>query len=115
MNFSKNDELYQVSRITGPTHNLLRLRLESAAGTPAVEVEELPSFVPGAAARLESEELIRHVLLGISEANAEFATHYRATKISYVPDDTPVYDVYRLLARSIVSRIVKGEDFHPLG
>jgi hypothetical protein len=114
MHFSRKDQLYQVSRITGPTHNLLRLQLDMGVVSPAIEVERLPSFVPGAESRLQSAELTRQVLLGISEANAEFASDYCASKIFYVPDDTPVYDVYRHLARCIVSRIVKGEDFHAL-
>ena len=114
MRFSKRDDIYQVSRITGPAHNLLRLELgtEGEAADPVVEALELDRAAP--ATGLDPDVIRKEVLAGIATANIGSSGRHAVRKIQYVKSDTPSEGVYELLARSIVERIAARGDFNPL-
>jgi len=114
MRFSKRDQTYQVSRITGPTHNLLRLELhpEEENTEPALEALQLDPPEPDSG--LDPNIILNEVLTGIATANSEFGVSYTVRRIQYVPSDTPSKGVYEFMAKSIVERIVEGGEFLPL-
>lgn len=103
MHIQQRDGLLVASRITGPTHNRLGLRLEHGAVQADLHVEVLP---PIGDCRhhdgLTSAEMIPAILEGISEANRELGTTYAATYAEIVQNDTRQPVAYTYLARQIV-------------
>ena len=100
MHFSRSDDTVEVVRITGPTHNLLRLELGTAPG--AIEVQNLDESGP---VQLRADEVEREVLCGIAEANAQFGTNIAVRGICYAASDSPPVSTYRLLAYALVEHV----------
>lgn len=107
MQFSRDGEWYQVVRITGPTHNLLGLKL-GGLDSPEPIVE--PLSVSHEAPVIDAEDVQRQVLEGVTEANAQLGTDYQVKAIRFVRTDTPSSSIYRSLAKVIVEQVAhKGE------
>ena len=97
MQFSRSGDAVQAVRITGPAHNLLRLKLGTAPGT--AEARNLDESDP---ALLGADDVAREVMRGVAEANAALGTSIGVCGIDYVASDTPLVAVYRDLARALV-------------
>jgi hypothetical protein len=110
MYFRKHGEWNRVVRITGPSHNLLGIVFVDGRAPSDVIVESLPTSQK-VQQQLLAEEVQKHVLAGVAEGNAESGAHYAVAKIQFVPTDSPPASVYRMLARSMVQRLAKGEAF----
>lgn len=106
MHVQQRDGLFVVSRITGPTHNRLALRLAQGTAQMDLHVEVLP---PVGECRhhngLTADETLPAILEGISEANRELGTDYVATYAEIVENDTRQSGVYAYLARHIVRTV----------
>jgi hypothetical protein len=108
MNFSRNGDWYQVSRITGPSHNFLGLKFgESSASPPVVEF----SSVGTGAEEIEADDVQRQVLEGLYEANAQLGTAYHIAAIRFVTTDTPSLSIYRSLTRSLIEWLARENAF----
>lgn len=109
MHYYKKNDWYEVIRITGPTHNLLGLKVGDPVdgGTPSVEA--IPAH-EAATAQFESA-LQEQVLAGVKEANDEFATNFQVCGIRYVASDTLDLPTYRYLAKDLIERVAKQGDF----
>ena len=99
MQFSRDGDWYQVARITGPTHNMLGLKLcEPQATRPIIEaisaVEE--------ARVVDPDDVQRQVLEGVSQANAQLGTNFQVAAIRFITTDTPSSSIYGALAKVIV-------------
>jgi hypothetical protein len=70
--------------------------------------------VHGGSPVVEADDVLRQVLEGLSEANAELGTNYQVAAIRFVTDDTPSSSTYRFLAKSIVERVA-SQDVYRLG
>ena len=84
-----------MSRITGPTHNLLGLRFGAAGGE--VAVERLGPVTPEAPQLLDEVEVLREISLGVGDANVDL----HVVGVRWVLDDSPPPRVYRMLARQL--------------
>ncbi len=99
-----------VSRITGPAHNLLQIRLGGGLqGTPVCE--EIGPVSHGSSRELRKSEVVEAVLRGIKRANRELRTAYVVTHIRYVANDTKPESAYAELAGKIVEHLENGGDF----
>ncbi|MBB4100258.1 hypothetical protein [Sphingomonas kyeonggiensis] len=110
MQVHRRDGLLVVSRITGPTHNRLALRLERGAVLADLRVKVLPSV--GDCRHhdgLTAEEMVPAILDGIAEANRELGTDYVATYAEIVENDSRQPHVYTYLARHLV-RAMHSQD-----
>jgi hypothetical protein len=109
MIYHANGDWHQMTRITGPTHNLLGLVLVTAPhhGRPSVEVL-------GNGEAQVRPEIVREVQNGIRKANAELGTHYAVSRIRYVASDTPSEGVYEMLAQALVRRVQEESGREPL-
>ena len=107
MHFSRDNEWYQISRITGPTHNKLGLKFGQSKGSPTIETLS----VDDGEATIVTDVVQQQVLQGVAEANAEFGTDYHVAAIRYVVNDTPSSSVYRLLARSLIRHLTQQGAF----
>lgn len=110
MQFIRSASWFKVTRITGPSHNLLALEFCEPDRKSEIVVESLPSIGSEPPALL-ADDLRRHVAQGVAEANREFGTNYLVKRIQFVPNDSPPPEIYRYLAHSIVERLAKGMPF----
>ena len=100
--------VYKVSRITGPTHNFLGIRLGDG-GNP-VEVVALP-VKQGEPQRVEKDDVLKQVLAGLRDINSELDKEYQASEVFFLPSDTPSGSVYKFLTVELIKRIEEGGDF----
>ena len=110
MKFFQKGDIYQVVRITGPTHNVLGIALADDRESAEITVNELS--LSGQEIRYLDATAVRDsVMSGVKEGNARFGTAYRVGRIEFCPSDSPPDDVYRFLAASIIERLVRGGNF----
>lgn len=108
MHFSRDGDWYQATRITGPSHNLLALKLsEPGASEPIVERLSVSNEAPV----IDADDVQRQVLEGVTEANAELGTNYHVAAIRFVTTDTPSFSIYRSLAKVIVEKLAQEGTF----
>jgi len=110
MQFAKSGDWYSISRITGPTHNLLRIRFGDQDIEPTIDKIAGDIYAPTG---LVAEDIRHEVIAGVAEANATLGTSYFARAIGYVPSDTPPVSIYRYLAKSLVEHLASGGEFEP--
>ena len=106
MQLARNGRWLMVSRITGPTHNLLQMDL-AATGGPSIET--LPAIGVMPATPLDADEVLRHVIAGVDAANHEFRTSYRVGAVRFVADDSRPESIYHDLAFALIKGLVSGE------
>lgn len=114
MQFVRHGDFLTAARITGPTHNLVSIRL----GAPIDELTSCECFPAAGGCRhgsLSKPEIIRHVLKGAAEANEHLGTSYAVLGIRYVENDTPPESAYWLMARAIIEHLHGGGQFAPAG
>jgi hypothetical protein len=75
-----------------------------------VVVQALPSS-DGQARRINADDVRKHVLDGVVDANLRFGTSYNVNQIQFVPTDSPPPDIYRALAEHVIERLAKKEPF----
>jgi len=109
MHFVRLGEFLAASRITGPKHNLLQIRLGSAGGPPVCE--RLPATGGCKHAPLTEDQVIKHVLDGVAEANQQLGAAYAVSHIRYIENDTPPEVVYGFMAMRIVEHLHNGGEF----
>ena len=112
MQYVRLGEFLAVARITGPTHNLLQIRLASVVDEPLV-CERLQATGGCRHAPLNEEELVQSVLNGVAETNQHLGTAYVVSHIRYVENDTPPESVYGHLAGCILEHLHAGGEFEP--
>lgn len=110
MQFVRVGEYLAVSRITGPHHNLLQVRLSSGVQEKP-HCERLPPMGRCVHERLDEEELIGRVLEGVSQANERLGTWYSVTHIRYVENDTKPEMVYGFLVLKLIEHMESGGVF----
>jgi hypothetical protein len=101
MRVTERDGGYAASHISGPTHNMLFLRLGNGPAKP-FEVTVLPAI--GECSHhegLTAEEMIPAICAGVGRANGELGTDFRVEHAEIVENDSRRPDVYEMLARQI--------------
>jgi len=100
MNVVKHEGTYKACLITGPTHNVLGLKLTlNAPSSIRCIKRELPGDGP---CEIDETRLALSVSEGVSIANRESPIPLFVEQIEYCPTDTPEYEAYIELAKSIV-------------
>lgn len=111
MHFVRLGEYFAVSRITGPQHNLLQLRLcEDEQGQPSCE--QLPPQGECRHEPLIESKIISSVIEGAAEANQRLGTSYAITHIRYIENDTKPEVVYGYMAMKLIEHLHAGGIFH---
>jgi len=110
MHFVRLGAYLGVVRITGPSHNLLQIRV--GLGTQAKpECERLPAQAAQLKESLDEPEIVANVLEGVAAANKKFGCKHEVTHIRYVEGDTKPESVYAFLATKIIERLESGGEF----
>ena len=102
MRVTKDGDFFRGSHIPGPTHNLLRMRVQPAPNAH-FSVRILPA-VGGCShgASIGAEESREWISVGVERANKELGTTYGIIEAEIVENDSRRPEVYAELARRIV-------------
>ena len=105
----KDGELYVASHITGPTHNLLKLRIVDESA-PSLTVRVLPPIGECSHGNsLTAADVQPWIEVGVDHANRDLGTSYQVDYAEIVANDTPRSEVYHPLARMIVTAAHRGD------
>lgn len=110
MQFTRSGNRFTVSRVTGPTHNVLSIEFADAANSPSdatIAAIHDTAHLP----RLRDADVLHNVLLGIDDANVHLATRLVPKHIEFIPTDSPPATTYRLLAHAIAERVARQRPF----
>ena len=108
MIFSKSKNFYSTVHITGPTHNLLVVKLVKSNAEIQPTIKMLPPAGSCGRGTPDANKVLINVVEGLSAANAEFGTNYRVTEIRFVEDDSPNEAVYAYSIRKLIEHIENG-------
>lgn len=109
MHISEQDGIFTAQHVTGPTHNLLRLKVGRGAPQKVI-VSVLPAIGecchPG---DLTLEEVALAIEAGLAEANAALNTDYVVLTAEIVENDNWRRGIYEYLTRKIIKKIADGQ------
>lgn len=108
MHFTHNKGLYTVSRITGPTHNFLGIRLSESEAE--ITVMALPIRL-NETINITPEDVMSQAISGLEIANRELGKQYYISEIQYVASDTYSPIAYETLTRILLKRISEDGEF----
>lgn len=116
MRYSRKGSAFRVTRITGPTHNLLGLRFgdRELDALPAV-CDLAPTDAPSHSTPLDAVGVRNAVLAGIRRAQALLGTPLNVTHIEYLRNDSGPEAIYEDLAEALALRFGRGEEFTDRG
>ena len=102
MRVTKDGDFYRGSHIPGPTHNLLRMSVQTVPNS-SFDVRVLPPIGDCShGAPIEAEETRGWISVGVERANDELGTSYGIVEAEVVANDSRRPEVYSELARRIV-------------
>ncbi len=111
MTYNNWGPFYQVSRVTGPTHNVLAVELTEGLGESEPHIGTLPGFCAGHG-HLDPQAIQGSVLEGLHLANRMLSTRYQVRRILYGAQDTPTEAAtYGVLMLKLVTHLAWGEEF----
>lgn len=102
MRVTKDGDFFRGSLITGPTHNLLRMRVQPEHSI-VFDIRVLPPI--GACSHgepIKAEDVREWISLGVERANVELGTSYGIVEAEIVANDSRRPEVYVELARRII-------------
>ncbi len=107
MRFTRFGDFEVVTRITGPTHHYLGLRLfqDADQGIPEVEELALSSPTDPEGPRPDPAQVVEEVLGGLEAANGRLGTNYKVKAIRYCSSDPVIKGAYTLLTESLVDHL----------
>jgi hypothetical protein len=113
MDFRRSRNFYLVTRITGPTHNLLIVRLEDTDVEVQPTIRLVPAMGNCQCGPPDQAAVLSNVLTGINEANLECGTNYKIAEIHIVENDLKSEIAYRIMMRALIKHIESNEEFAP--
>lgn len=108
MQFIKDDDFFKVARITGPTHNLLSIRLSRGFCSPKITPLSIKA---GENKQLESQKVLAQVLSGLDVINKELRKEYFVSEVQFIPSDSKPVSVYNFLTQELIKRIDSNGEF----
>lgn len=109
MQISENNGSFTARHVTGPTHNMLRLKI--ARGKPQEFVVSV--LAPIGECRhtngLTVEEIALAIKAGLADANAALNTDYMVEAAAIVENDTRQHGIYEYLTRKIIERAAAAQ------
>ena len=107
MIITERDGVYSAHHYTGPTHNMLRLKLERG-GVQDFKVTVLP---PVGECRhhegLNAEEMLPSIRAGVARANGTLGTDFTVVHAEIVENDNRLPALYEYIAGKIIEEAAK--------
>jgi hypothetical protein len=130
MQFNRVGDYEVITRITGPHHHFLGLRLAPGGGAslawstnvlasemhcraPLVEAVSLSGEVRRTEVRDDFKRIVDEVTQGLCAANAHLGTDYEVAAVRYCDADPPVPGIYADLAEQLVEHLARAD--HEVG
>ncbi len=100
----------KATHVTGPPHNYLGLVLQRSEVVPKTRVDrvELPNDGNNPD-RVDEEQLVKIVKQEVDNANTGLEAKIQLQIIQYVPTDSPREEIYRLMAKNIISTYLQED------
>jgi hypothetical protein len=111
--FTKEDNIYKVSRNTGNQSNILGISFaEKTNDDPTIEVVEwnVPKS-DSSKIEVSKEEILDQVLSALKSVNRYLGTKYQLSKIYYVSSKYRSARDYRIFLRGIIQYYHSGTEF----
>jgi len=115
MGFTKKDNIYKITRMTGNRDNILGV---SFANKHSIEnnikvIEWNFPNIDNSKIRTSKKEVLDQVLSGLNSINQSLGTSYTLSKIYYVPSEDGSSLIYQTLIRSLIKHYYEGKEFKP--
>lgn len=113
MGFTKTDNIYKITRVTGNRDNILGISFGNKYSTENnIEVIEWNFLnISSSKIRTSKTEVLNQVLSGLNSINQSLGTSYTLSKIYYVPSEDRSCLVYQTLIRSLIKHYYEGKEF----
>ena len=111
MIFCKSENLYLAEHCTGPTHNLLVIKLVKSDAEVTPLVKTLPPGGQGGYGAPSARAVLSYVLEGAAEANAQMGTNYRVAEVRFIANDSQIEPVYAYITKKLIEHIENGGEF----
>ena len=111
MGFTKKDNIYKITRMTGNHDSFLGISFaENIEQNP--EIIEVQSRNPKKNKNQPSkDEVLKQVLAGLKSVNQSLGTNYKLSQIYYVPSSDGPSSIYQSLIRTLIIHYHSGNDF----
>ena len=113
MRFSKTNNIYKITRITGSQDNILGVAFDDKNNSNNdIEVIEwdFPN-IDKSRIRTSKEEVLKQVLSGLESVNQSLGTNYKLSQIYFLPFDSGTNSVYNLLICKLIRHYHSGNKF----
>ena len=113
MRFSKTNNIYKITRITGSQDNILGVAFDDKNNSNNdIEVIEwdFPN-IDKSRIRTSKEEVLKQVLSGLESVNQSLGTNYKLAKIYFSPFDISTNCIYSGLIAALIRPYHNGNDF----
>lgn len=116
MAFTKKDNIYKVTRITGNRDNILGVSFDNNDTMNSIQnnievVEwDFPN-IDNTKIRTSKKEILHQVTSGLNSINEALGTSYKLSKIYYVPAEDGSSQIYHTLIRSLIKHYYEGKEF----
>lgn len=108
MRLYKKNNIYRITRITGPEYHILGVVFDhknKSDNNNNIEVIEWDfSNIDKSKIRISKEEVLEQVLLGLESINKSLGTNYKLSQIYFSPFDSRNNSVYILLIHKLIKQ-----------
>lgn len=111
MGFTKKDNIYKITRMTGNYDSFLGISFaENIEQNP--EIIEVQIRNPKKKKNQPSKnEVLKQVLAGLESVNQSLGTNYKLSQIYYVPSSDKPSSMYQSLIRTLITHYHSGNEF----
>jgi hypothetical protein len=116
MEFSKKDNIYRITRITGAHNNILGVVFDDKnRSNTSIEVIEwhYPDLYQSRFGA-SKEEVLKQVVSGLELVNKALGTNYKLSQIYFTPSDSSANLVYSLLICKLIRYYHAGNEFREI-
>ncbi len=111
MQFTKNGDIYMVSRITGSQDNILGVSFSENNSNDIEVIQWHLESDRNKKVLTSDDQVLKHVLFGLKEINRSLDTNYRLSKIYFVPTESAGDGAYELLIGRLIEHYHSGNEF----
>ena len=110
MRFTKKNDVYRISRLTGSQDNILGVCFNKDEKNETIEIIEWP-IKEGEKIRTSQQEVREQIITGLEAVNKSLKTNYKLSKIYYLPSDRSSNSVYNLLICQLIKHYHNKNEF----
>ena len=109
MQFTKKNNMYRISQVTGSQDNILGLCF-SENNSSDIKVIQW-NRKDDRKIQTSEDQVLEQVFLGLKEVNHSLGTSYRLSKIYFLPSESAADRVYKVLIVRLIRHYHSGNEF----